>query len=266
VIEKKFAYEEPKQDLSIRISAHAKYSDFNLHEWIRKRFKIRSGDRLWDLGCGNGNYTRLFWDFVQPSGVILGMDKNHTLIDEARAKHAELSKENVRYIVHNFDEAFPDSGMSYEWVFAIYSLYYTENSLKILQSVRDRLVSGGSFVVIGPAPENTKDLMEFNFRLTGKKPGKEHIERIERIENEFRPLFVKLFSQERVTYEVIDSIMRFPDVESYGEYYMSTLLWRESIKEFSDGKIVSIKEEMKKQISLPVQIKKQMSCLVGCVE
>jgi len=224
------------------------------------------GDRIWDLGCGNGNYTQLFWDFVQPSGLILGMDKNKTLIEEAKAKFAMLPEKNVQFLVQNFDEQFPNFDMPFDWVFAIYSLYYTEDSIKLLQTVKNKLAPGGTFVVIGPGPENTKDLTDFNHDLTGKKPDQEHSERIERIAKEFKPLFEKLFPDTKVSYEEIDSVMEFPDVESYSEYYMSTLLWRESIKGFSEETIISIKEEMKKRMSLPAQIKKQMSCLVGRVE
>ena len=264
--EKKFAYDEPRQALNARISAHAKYSTFNLHQWIVGRFKIRHGDRLLDLGCGNGNYTELFWDLVRPSGHIMGTDKNSILIEEARAKYAQLPKDKVIFSVHNFDEPFSNLTGHYQWVFAIYSIYYTEDSLKIVQAVKEHLASGGQFVVIGPGPQNTMDLMAFNFQLTGKRPGKEHVERIERIANEFRPLFVKLFSKKNVHYEEVDSVMEFPDYESYSEYYLSTLLWRDSIKDFSEEKIRSIKEEMKKNIFLPAQIKKQMSCLVGSNE
>jgi len=266
MVEKKFTYEEPGNALNARISAHAKYSNFNLHEWIKDRFRIHSGDRLWDLGCGNGNYTQLFWDFVKSSGFILGMDKNYALIEEAKVKHDGLPKENVKFLVHNYDDPLPDLGESYNWIFAIYSLYYTEDSVHLLQTVKNRLAPGGTFVVIGPGPLNTKDLMDFNYTLTEKKPGREHGERIERIANEFKPLFEKLFSDGKVSYEEIDSVMEFPDVESYREYYMSTLLWRESIKDMSEEKVIATTEKMNELISLPAQIKKQMSCLIGRVD
>lgn len=263
IIKKIFAYQEPQQALNARISAHAKYSNFNLHEWIKKRFEIHCGDRILDLGCGNGNFTYLFWDFVQPSGVILGMDKNRALIEEAKTKYAQLPKNKVRFLLHDFDKPFPDLGMSYEWIFSIYSLYYTEDSLKLLRTLKKQLAPGGVFAVIGPGPQNTKDMMDLNYYLTGQRPGKEHVERIERIAKEFKPLFEKLFSKEKVRYEEVDSAMQFPDVESYVEYYTSTLLWRESVKDLSEEKVALIKGKMRKNISLPAQIKKQMSCLVG---
>lgn len=266
MVNRKFTYEEPKDALNARISAHAQFSNFNLHNWIAVRFKINVADRILDLGCGNGNYTRLFWDFIKPSGYILGLDKNESLINQAINQHNSLPEDNVQFLVQDYDNPFPDLGAKYNWIFSIYSLYYTEDSLKLLQTIKNKLAPGGTFVVIGPGPENTKDLMEFNYALTGKKAGQEHVERIERIAKEFKPLFMEMFSKEKVGYEEVDSVMEFPDIESYGEYYMSTLLWRESVKDYSEEKIESIKEEMRKRLVLPAKIKKQMSCLVGSID
>ncbi len=266
MVNKAYSYEEPKQALNSRISAHAKYSNFNLHEWIKERFRIQEGDRLWDLGCGNGNFTGFFWELVKPSGSILGMDKNSDLIKEAQGKYKELPKKNVQFMIHDFDDPLPDTGMSYKWIFSIYSLYYTEDSLKLMQVLKNQLAPGGALIVIGPGPENTKDLNEFNYSLTGKNPDEEHIKRIERIANEFKPLFEKIFTKELVEYEEIDSVMNFPDIESFSEYYKSTLLWRQSTKGFSDDKIKEIEVKIKEMIPNSIQIKKQMSCLVGRID
>jgi len=265
--EKKYAYEEPKQALNSRINAHSKYSDFNLHAWIKNRFKIRRGERILDLGCGNGNFTLLFWEAVGPTGFVLGLDKNAQLIEEVKNKHAGILGSHVQFKVHDFDDPLPQEARDFNWVFANYSLYYTENSLKILQAVKNRLTPGGTFVVIGPGPGNAQDLSEFSHRLTGKKPNREHTERIERIAKEFRPLFEKIFGKEHVRYEEIDSVMEFPTAESYAEYYWSTLLWRESTSGRSSEEIKMLQEETLKRVSssLPARINKQVACLTGRV-
>lgn len=262
---KKFSYEEPRKALSSRIAAHRQYSDFNLHEWIQKKFAISSGSKILDLGCGNGNITSIFWDLVKPDGSVIGLDKNSEVIEEAREIHKNLPKNQVKYYLQDFDKPFPDFGMFFDWIFSIYSLYYTEDSLRILNVTKGMLTSRGRYVVIGPGPKNVRDLTEFNEKLTGKKANKEHFERIERIANEFYPLFLKMFPGEGVSYEEIDTVMTFPDAQSFGEYYWSTLLWRDSVKGFSTGKIEILKSETLKYASTqePIQVKKQISCLVG---
>lgn len=262
---KKFSYDEPRKALSSRIVAHKQYSDFNLHEWIQKKFVVSSGSRVLDLGCGNGNFTSLFWDLVKPGGSVIGLDKNYEVIADAREIHKKLPKDRVKYFVHNFDKPFPDFSMPFDWVFSIYSLYYTEDSARILNVTKSMLTSQGVCVVIGPGPKNVRDLTEFSEKLTGQKADKEHFERIERIYNEFYPLFMKIFPKENVTYEEIDALMTFPDAKSFGEYYWSTLLWRDSVKSFSAEKIEFLKGETLKYTSTrtPIQVKKQISCLIG---
>lgn len=265
MIGKKFGYEEPPKALSSRIAAHMQYSDFSLHEWMKKKFAISPGNRILDLGCGNGNFTRLFWDLVKPDGSVIGLDKNSDATSAARQAHKELPGARIKYIVHDFDKPFPDLNMLFDWIFSIYSLYYTEDSACILSATKSLLASRGTYVVIGPGPKNVRDLTDFSEKLTGRKANKEHFARIERIHNEFYPLFTGIFPEENVTYEEIDTVMQFPDAKSFGEYYWSTLLWRDSVKDFSAEKIDFLKAETLKYASVrqPVKIKKQISCLVA---
>lgn len=262
---KKFSYEERGKALSSRITAHRQFSDFNLHEWIQKKFVISSGSRVLDLGCGNGNFTNLFWDLVKPGGSVIGLDKNCEVISDAREIHKRLPKDQVKYYIQDFDKPLPEFSMFFEWIFSIYSLYYTEDSARILNITKSLLAPQGTYVVIGPGPKNVRDLTEFSEKLTGQKADKEHFERIERICNEFYPLFMKIFPKENVRYEEIDTLMTFPGAKSFGEYYWSTLLWRDSVKNLSAEKIELLKNETLKYASaqVPIQVKKQISCLVG---
>jgi len=263
-----YSYKEVKGALNSRINAHAQYSNFNLHEWIKTNFLIKGDDKILDVGCGNGNYTRLFWDLVKPNGRIIGLDKNENLIQEAIDKYADLPGDQVQFHIHNYDDRFLDDSASFDWIFAIYSLYYTEDSLNLVEILKNKLRVGGRLVVIGPAPENAKDLADFSFELTGIKPNKEYIERIERIEKEFLPLFKNIFGETKVYYQAVDSVMQFPTAESYAEYYFSTLLWRESTEGQSQEKVEELMATAIRRLSesLPAKINKQMSCLIGEVK
>ncbi len=263
--EKKFAYEEPKNALSSRIAAHQKYSNFSLHEWLPAHFKIQKGDRILDVGCGNGNFIPLFWQLCGPDGFVFGMDKNPQLIEEAKTKCAAFPKDKVQLAVQDFDQPLPPFSKKFNWVFAIFSIYYTEDSIKLLATLKDLLVPGGKFVVIGPGPANVLDLTNFSIQLTGHTPNAEHTGRIRRIADEFRPLFAKIFRPEDVSYEEIDSVMEFPVAADYADYYWSTLLWRESTAGRSPAEVEALKKETLRCVSLnmPARIKKQISCLSG---
>src|SRR5690349_3132034 len=49
-----------------------------------RRFPVAPTDRILDLGCGSGDFTRTVADLV-PDGHVLGLDAQPSMIDEARA-------------------------------------------------------------------------------------------------------------------------------------------------------------------------------------
>lgn len=263
----KFAYHEPAKALKNRIQSHAKYSNFNLHDWIEKNFEISQGQRILDLGCGNGNYTELFWKKVAPNGFITGLDKNPDLINDAKKNHHALPESNINFATADFDHPLPISSTDrFNWVFAIYSLYYTENSRKIIGDIKEKMAPGGKFVVIGPGAQNGKELEAFNLKLTGKKASPKYLGTLERIESDFTPIFNEFFGSHKVTKLTMDSEMTFPTAMDFSEYYWSTLLWRESVEGRTPDEISILKQKTLEQITaLPVVVRKQLQCIVGQV-
>ena len=260
----KYKYNEPLSSLDGRISAHANFSNFNLHDWILSKFNIKKGDNILDLGCGNGNYTSLFFKKVSESGVVYGIDKSAELISEANERHGKLSQ-NVNFSVADYD-SFDKIKTPFDWIFSIYSLYYTSDSKALASKLKKSISHDGKFIVIGPASNNALELDKFNFEVTGVLPNKEHRLRNERIEMEFFPLFKSLFGNDNVEIELIDSALLFPTISDYAEYYWSTLLWRESTNGLDNREIKKLKI---KTINLlnerdKLEIIKQMTCLIGC--
>lgn len=268
----RFGYVEPPKALDSRIESHKKYSNFDLHQWIRENFRLAPGDSVFDIGCGNGNYTSIFWDAVKPSGVVFGLDKNAALISEARKQHAALPAGNVLFEVGDFDRPFPiPAGLKsvaagkLDWAFSIYALYYSADCARLARELHGYLKSGGRFVVIGPGAENALDLVEINQRLTGNRPNREYFERLDRIQREFAPIFAELFGAGAVTTQTLDSVMSFPTPQSFADYYWSTLLWREAVEGRPEAEVEAIRARTLElaALKLPVDIKKQVACLVA---
>ena len=163
-----FSYHEPKISLKERISAHAKYGNLDLEKWVKDNFNILKGDRILDLGCGNGKFMNLFINGAGREGFVLGLDKNQSLVNQAN-KNTNIDEENAKILTHDFDDVFPKKYGLFNWVFAIYSIYYAENALDIVQKVQNLLLPGGKFVIIGPGPNNIIDLMNFNQDLVNFK-------------------------------------------------------------------------------------------------
>jgi|SaaInlStandDraft_7_1057024.scaffolds.fasta_scaffold57041_2 SAM-dependent methyltransferase len=259
----KYKYDEPINSLDNRISAHTNFSNFNLHSWISSKFNIKNGHNIFDIGCGNGNYTELFFSKNLGNGIIYGLDKNNDLIADARAKYKVLSK-NIHFQAKDYD-LVDNIDASFDWIFSIYSLYYTSDSQALVGKLKKLLKNDGSFVVIGPASDNAVDLDHFHFKVSGVHPNTEHRLRNKRIEEEFYPLFRSIFGDDNVELEVINTRMLFPTAHDYAEYYWSTLLWRESIQGLSISKVDSLRKRTLDLLSKSDEhiISKQMSCLVG---
>ena len=258
----KLAYQEPQESLNNRISAHSRFSNFDLHRWISSKFDIKQGDSIFDVGCGNGNFIELFLDNVKEDGSIYAIDKNEDLINEAIAKYGKY--DNVNFDVGDYD-SIKDVDKTFDWIFSVYSLYYTSDSNALIEKLKKLLTPGGKLIVIGPASNNASDLGELNFKITDAVFPIEHKERTERVESEFFPLFQEIFGKDNTKLELVDSIMTFPSIDDFTTYYWSTLLWRESVANFSPDKVKSLQSKAIEILSSydSYTINKQMSCLVG---
>ena len=259
----KYKYDEPINSLDNRISAHTNFSNFNLHSWISSKFNIKNGHNIFDIGCGNGNYTELFFSKITESGLVYGVDKNKDLISDANNKYRNLSK-NIHFKAEDYD-IVDSTNISFDWVFSIYSLYYTSNSQALVSKFKKILNNNGRFVVIGPASGNALDLDNFHFKVTGALPNAEHRLRNKRIEDEFYLLFKDVFGEDNVVLELINTKMTFLMVEDYAEYYWSTLLWRECVEGLDADQVLKLKDKTIDALSHygELSIEKQMSCLVG---
>lgn len=262
---KNFAYEEKLRSLEKRIQAHSRYSNFNLHEWIEKKFPLKPGESLLDLGCGTGNYTSLFWKKVGPGGFILSLDKNEEMVREAQKRFSDLPSTRVSFLVRDFDKPLDLPHQNFQWIFSIYSLYYTSDSRKIVKEMEQALAPGGSFVAIGPAPNNALELIELTRQITGRQPKPENAGRLSRLLLEFKPLLKECFSFESIEEEILESRMEFPTAQTFCDYYFSTILWRDTTTNFSEEKCRGFQEEILQWAasSLPVKIQKQITCLVA---
>ena len=237
--------------------------DDNLTNEIDSKFDIREGDNVFDVGCGNGNYVKLFFSKIKEDGLIYGVDKNKNLINEAISKYVELSK-NIHFEVGNYD-SINIVDVSFNWIFSIYSIYYTADSRALIEKLKDAISLGGKFVIIGPASNNGVDLDDLNFKVTGVLPNQEHIVRTKRIESEFYHLFNRIFGDDNTSLEIVDTAMNFPTIDDYAKYYWSTLLWRESIRDLSADNIQVLKDKTLAILSehKEYKVSKQMACLIG---
>ena len=117
--------------------------------------EIAPGDRVLDVACGPGNFSRAFAD---AGGRVVGLDASRTMLEQAVR---EANPPNVRYV--RGDAAalpFPDAGFDAVCCFA--ALYFIEQPLRAIDEIVRVLAPGGrvallASVVRGPVPASAAD-------------------------------------------------------------------------------------------------------------
>jgi SAM-dependent methyltransferase len=108
------------------------------------------GQRVLDLGCGEGYCTREMAS--RGAGEVLGIDLSASMIELARKREATLGQ-GIRYAQGNvIDLDLPDT--NYDLVLAVFVFSYVrfDDMLRAFSEVRRVLAPGGRFVFAVPHP------------------------------------------------------------------------------------------------------------------
>lgn len=117
-------------------------------DWFLETFPVRPTDRLLDLGCGSGDFSRIVADLV-PDGSTVGVDAQPSMVDEARSV-AAANQSFVVSPVQDLDRVFPSSADgSFDAVFSRATLHWVPRADHpgVLASAF-RLVKPGGFLRI----------------------------------------------------------------------------------------------------------------------
>ena len=223
---KDLGYKDTPEKLKVRIEAHKNFSNFSLEDWIENNLEISAGHRVLDLGCGSGNLFPVISDMVSPQGVVLGMDKDFSLLKKARKVNNVRSK--ILCINSDMNGQIPILSQSIDVLMAMFSIYYADSARNVLSEVNRLLKKSGKFYFIGPAGSNAEELLDFNECLFGFKMDQKGQARTKRLESEFLPIAQELFKS--VKMKRIKRKLVFPNKSKFIDYYMATLLFEESMQ------------------------------------
>lgn len=127
---------------------------------------IKPGMRLLDCGCGMGALTTSLAEWLAP-GEVIGIDRELSQVEAARAWAAEKGVQNVRFEIGNlYDIQYPDA--SFDAVFAFTVLEHLREPRRAMREMRRVLKSGGVVGIYDPDYEaqlqapSTPGLQELN--------------------------------------------------------------------------------------------------------
>jgi ubiquinone/menaquinone biosynthesis C-methylase UbiE len=215
------SYVEKPDRLAVRIRAHKEFANLDIDEWIAAFLSRRQRRAIFDLGCGNGNHLRLYLDCVGPDGCVAGLDREATLIDQA--KRSYLNVDNLDLRVGSMDQPLPFAAGTFDTAFSNFAIYNAADPAFTLRELKRLVHPDGEVVLIGPTINNARELYEFNERLTGKAIDEVTLIRTDRLRREIVPLARDIFAEVRE--EVIHSQLDFPSPEEFLRYYMATMLY-----------------------------------------
>ena len=230
------SFQEKEGRLQSRIRAHKKFANFDIDEWIEKYVAKAPRHHIFDLGCGNGNHLRIYLAHVEKGGTVTGLDRDAKLIEEARSTYRDAR--NLTLKVGSMDDPLPFPDGSFDLCFCNFAIYNAADPEETLEELRRVMKPGASLVLIGPTAANAKEIYEYNARLTGYGIDPLNAIRTDRLRQEILPIARRVFS--RVTEEVLNSFLTFPDQDEFLRYFTSTLLYEEGAE-----KLGKTREEMR---------------------
>lgn len=215
-------------NLRIRQETHNKYSvpDRSFAEWVLNRAQLRGGERVLDLGCGNG----IYYEKIQQKELEL----DYVGIDllEAMIENHPIRKAGGNLTLADAQE-LPFEDNSFDVVMANHTLHHISDMDKAISEARRVLKKGGVFVVATNSTNTMPELQVLMRRAivlltrTGAAQVRAPQMPSDRfaLENGIRHLSQHFYA---VVRHDLPSALVFPDVEPAMAYLESTRDLRES--------------------------------------
>ncbi len=111
-----------------------------------ERGEIKSGMKILDLGCGDGNVTFLLSNYVGSEGIVVGIDSNENAIDNAQKKSKELGLSNLYFIVGDITQDFKIEHSNFDVIIVRRVLMYLSNPQSTIATAIKYLKPNGIFL------------------------------------------------------------------------------------------------------------------------
>ena len=127
------------------------------HRMALAMLSIHPGDRVLDVACGPGNFTRDFAD-AAGEGLVVGLDASESMLDVAVR---DTESANVAYLRGDASE-LPFRDASFDAVCCFAALYLIEDPMRAVEEVVRVLAPGGRVALLtscsrGPLPASVSN-------------------------------------------------------------------------------------------------------------
>lgn len=160
-------------NLDIRIQLHRRYTTNpeGWFCWIFRQLDIRPGQRILELGCGNGQMWKDNGGHLPPNTEILLSDISSGMVEDAKhGIEAALGKQaSSLFAFQTFDcHQIPCPDERYDLVIANHLLFYVRDIGVVLQEVRRVLKPGGMFCCSTYGRDHMKEISQMVREFDGR--------------------------------------------------------------------------------------------------
>jgi ubiquinone/menaquinone biosynthesis C-methylase UbiE len=110
------------------------------------RANVRAGDRVLDLGCGDGALAGVLADAASTSGSVIGVDVAEAALRRARARHPQLT-----FTLAPIEGALPFDDGSFDVVWSSEVIEHVADTARWLSELRRVLVPRGQLLLTTPS-------------------------------------------------------------------------------------------------------------------
>ncbi|MFZ3074397.1 MAG: class I SAM-dependent methyltransferase [Minisyncoccales bacterium] len=230
------SYEETSKDLSTRINVHKKFSQLEINDWIISIGNIKPGEKVLDIGCGDGKQVEMLARAVGENGEVYGADINESLLEMARDRIKKCGLK-ASFTIQDLDQKFEWEDARFDLVTCCFAIYYAVSAEKTLLEIKRVIKNGGRMFICGPTENNAAELNSIHEEITGQKIPQTAVIRAARIKNEFLPLIRQNFNDVKV--DIFKNKISFPSAQSFMDYYSATLLFKEGVPDQRKNEVLS---------------------------
>ncbi len=152
------AQEWPASDYAI-----GSYIQATVAEHYLPRLQLKASDRVLDLGCGDGGFTKKILDRV-PQGSVLGVDASENMLQLAQ----ELVKKYPNFSVKKGDAATVQLPQQFDYVVSFWCLQWVVDIHQAFATISQALKPGGQVLALFPAGDDPYIMGYFALKKSGQ--------------------------------------------------------------------------------------------------
>lgn len=152
--------EWPAEDYAI-----GSYIQATLADSFLSLLHLNPGDKVLDIGCGNGSYTRKILEQV-PQGSVLGIDTSENMLRLAK----EVSKDYPNFSLQQGDVLTMNFQDQFDKLVSFWCLQWTNDIKKAFLNMMNALKPGGKLFTIFPSGDDPFIMGYYALKESGRFP------------------------------------------------------------------------------------------------